>query len=71
MTHAEIGERIKEIRNAKKLTREQLAIKAGLSSKFIYEVEKGIKGLSVDSLIKITKALECRCDEILMEDCSF
>lgn len=68
MTRTEIGERIREIRKAKNFTREQLATKSELSSKFIYEVENGKKGLSVDSLMKIAKALSCSCDYILMEE---
>lgn len=66
MTRTEIGERIREIRKAKNFTREQLATKSELSSKFIYEVENGKKGLSVDSLMKIAKALSCSCDYILL-----
>lgn len=66
MTRIELGERIREIRKAKNLTREQLATKSELSSKFIYEVENGKKGLSVDSLMKIANALSCSCDYILL-----
>lgn len=66
MTHIELGERIREIRKVKGLTREQLATRAELSVKFIYEVENGKKGLSVDSLMKIANALSCSCDYILL-----
>ena len=68
MTHLELGERILKLRKANNLTRDQLANKAGLSAKFLYEVEKGKKGLSVESLIKIAEVLSCSCDEILMEE---
>ncbi len=74
MANKEIGKRIEKIRMNKNLTREQLATRAGLSTKFIYEVERGKKGLSVESLIKIVKVLSCTYNEILMkeeEDCSF
>lgn len=66
MTHKELGEKIRGIRMAKNMTRDQLAIKSGLSSKFLYEIEKGRKGLSVDSLMKIANGLSCSCDEIIM-----
>lgn len=66
VTRTELGERIKEIRMMRNLTRDQLAGKSGLSSKFLYEVENGRKGLSVDSLIKIANALSCSCDQIIM-----
>lgn len=65
MRRKELGERIEILRMEKKLTRDQLAIRAGLSAKFIYEVEKGRKGLSVDSLMKIANGLSCSYEEIL------
>lgn len=65
MVRGEIGNRIKELREAHGFTREELAEKAEISSKFLYEVEKGRKGLSADSLMKISKTLSCSCDYIL------
>ena len=67
MTRAEVGERIANLRMNQNMTREQVAQAAGLSIKFIYEVEKGRKGLSVDSLLKIANALSCSSDQILGE----
>ena len=67
MTRAEVGERIANLRMNQNMTREQVAQAAGLSVKFIYEVEKGRKGLSVDSLLKIANALSCSSDQILGE----
>ena len=66
MTRQELGARVREIRVTKNLTRDQLASKCELSSKFIYEIEKGKKGLSVESLMKLAKGLSCNCDEILI-----
>ena len=68
MTHLELGERIQKLRKANNLTRDQLASKAGLSSKFLYEIERGKKGLSVESLIKIADALSCSYREILVSE---
>ncbi len=68
MTHLELGERIQKLRKANNLTRDQLASKAGLSSKFLYEVERGRKGLSVESLIKIKEGLSCKYSDILMTE---
>lgn len=67
MTRVELGEKIANLRKNQNMTREQVAQKAGLSVKFIYEVEKGRKGLSVDSLLKIKSALSCSYDQILGE----
>lgn len=68
MTHIEMGERIKKIRKANNLTRDQLASRAGLSSKFLYEIETGRKGMSVESLLKISEALSCNYKKILLKD---
>lgn len=65
MVRADVGIRIKELRESKKFTREELAEKADISSKFLYEVEKGRKGLSADTLLKISRTLSCSCDYIL------
>lgn len=65
MVRVEIGNRIKELRENCKLTREELAEKAEISAKFLYEVEKGRKGLSADTLLKISRTLSCSCDYLL------
>lgn len=65
MVRNEIGKRIKLLREASGFTREELAEKAEISSKFLYEVEKGRKGLSADTLLKISRTLSCSCDYIM------
>jgi len=53
-----IGERIKMLRQAKSLTQEELAIRAGLTKGFISQVERNLTSLSVESLIGILDALD-------------
>ena len=65
MSREEIGNRIKKLRECRNFTREELAEKAEISSKFLYEVEKGRKGLSADTLLKLSRTLSCSCDYIL------
>ena len=65
MIRGEIGSRIKALREARGYTREELAERAEISSKFLYEVEKGRKGLSADTLLKISRTLSCSCDYVL------
>lgn len=65
MTNEEIGNRIREIREEKSLTRESLAANSNISTKFLYEIENGKKGLSSDTLLSLSHALECSCDYIL------
>jgi transcriptional regulator with XRE-family HTH domain len=53
-----IGERIRTIRQAKSLTQEELASRAGLTKGFISQVERNITSLSVESLLGILDALD-------------
>jgi transcriptional regulator with XRE-family HTH domain len=53
-----IGERIKMLRQAKNLTQEELAGRAGLTKGFISQIERNHTSLSVESLIGILDALD-------------
>ncbi|MCX5799220.1 MAG: cupin domain-containing protein [Proteobacteria bacterium] len=55
---ASIGERIKMLRQAKTLTQEELATRAGLTKGFISQIERNLTSLSVESLIGILDALD-------------
>ena len=60
-----LGERIKKIRNKRKMTQADLAEATELSVSYISYIENGMKYLSVDSLIKIAKALDTTPDILL------
>lgn len=60
-----VGTRIRYIRELNHYTREELAEFAEISSKFLYEIENGQKGLSAANLLKICQALEVSCDYIM------
>lgn len=53
-----IGSKIRSIRKEKGFTLENMATKTGLSKGLLSQVERGISQPSLDSLWKITKALE-------------
>jgi len=53
-----IGDRINMLRQAKGLTQEELASRAGLTKGFISQVERNLTSLSVESLIGILDALD-------------
>lgn len=53
----QIGSRIKQLRELKKLTQEQLAWDAEINRTYMNHVENGRKNISVKSLEKIIKAL--------------
>lgn len=63
--YSEAGKRICKLRKMQGMTREELAEKAKVTSKFIYEVEAGRKGLSAITLYDIAHALSVKCDYIL------
>lgn len=65
MDNVEIGQRIRKIRKEQNKTREELAEKAEISTKFLYEVENGKKGVSAESILKISKALSVSTDYLL------
>jgi len=59
------GKAIREIRVHKHLTREKLAEMAGISAKFLYEIETGRKGYSTDTLYRISRSLSVSSELIL------
>lgn len=63
--YSEVGARIYELRTVKGYTRSGFAEKINLSPKFVYEIETGKKGFTVEVLYRISKALDVKCDYIL------
>jgi transcriptional regulator with XRE-family HTH domain len=54
---AEVGRRIRKVRNARRLTLQQVARAAGLSATHLSEVERGRTSLTIGALIRIAGAL--------------
>lgn len=63
--YVEAGERILRCRQNRRMTREMLADKAGISSKFLYEIEYGLTGFTVAVLERLANALEVESEYIL------
>ena len=63
--YVEAGRRIRSVREKNHFTREYVALKSGISAKFLYEVEHGLKGFSADVLYRISKALNTSSEYIL------
>ncbi|MGG4498440.1 helix-turn-helix domain-containing protein [Brevibacillus reuszeri] len=59
-----LGERIRYIRKEKGLSQEKLGELTGLHEKYIGQVERGEKNLSIDSLYKITNGLNLTLEEL-------
>lgn len=66
--YREIGCRIRELRICHKFSRGELADMADISQKFLYEIESGRKGFSVNTLKKIADSLGTTCDYIVKGD---
>ena len=63
-----IGENVFRIRIDKKLSRNELAMKVGVSQQFIQQLEKGKKNPSINTAKKLAFALGCTIDELLSEN---
>jgi transcriptional regulator with XRE-family HTH domain len=53
-----LGQRLRALRKQRSLSQERLGLRAGLSGKFIGEVERGEKSISIDSLYHVAMALD-------------
>lgn len=65
MNQIELGLRIKQCRKMHKLTQEQLAELTNVSPHYIYEIEKGLKTMSLPTLIDISSVLNASTDYLL------
>ena len=61
----EVGQRITELRKKRNYTREKLAELADISVQFLADIEKGRKGMTVNTLRKITATLNVSTDYIV------
>ena len=59
-----LGDKIRNLRRIKGLTQEELGEKAGLSYKYIGEIERGQVNVSFDSLIRIVNALSVMINDL-------
>ncbi|MDO4200366.1 MAG: helix-turn-helix transcriptional regulator [Clostridia bacterium] len=62
-----LGLKIKKLRERRKLTREKLGEMADISDRFIYDIETGQKGISAETLYKLSRALNVTSDYLLFE----
>jgi len=53
-----LGQRLRELRKQRGHSQERLGDRSSLSGKFIGEVERGEKSISIDSLYRVSVALE-------------
>ena len=60
-----IEDAIRRVRNAKELTQEQLADKAGLDPRSVQKIESGSTNVLFTTLVRLKNGLECQWDELL------
>ena len=65
MNSCDIGQRIKMVRKSQGLTQEKLAELIDVSPHYIYEIEKGLKKMSLETFISMTDILDISADYIL------
>lgn len=62
---AESGSRIRELRTAQNMTRQQLAERIGLSVNALGKIETGINGAKIDNLISIAELFHVSLDYLV------
>ena len=65
MDYQQIGRQIRATRLRRKMTQAQLAETADLSIPYISHVERGKKRVSLDALLRISRALDVTVDQLL------
>ena len=61
----DIGKRVRKTREHYKLTREQLAEMASISSQFLVHIENGTKSMTANTICNLSRALNVSADYIL------
>lgn len=65
MNLSEIGGRIKAERKKQGLSQERLAEMINVSPHYIYEIERGLKAMSLETLVNMTEAMGLSADFII------
>lgn len=64
----QVGQRIRELREAHGLTQEGLGERASLSYKFIGEIERGSANPTIDTLSRLASALGVTVSDLVRDD---
>ena len=65
LDYGKMGMRIRQVRKAKGWSQSDLAEKCGVSMSFLGHIERGTRIMSIDTFVKICRALEAGADELL------
>jgi len=61
----DVGVRVKTLRKKQHMTQEQFAEKIGVSQHYVYEIERGLKTMSIYTLANVADALNTPIDYIV------
>ena len=67
-TALKLGKRIRSLRVSEKISQEELAFKAGISTTYLGQIERAEKSPTVEMLEKISKALDISLYELFSFD---
>jgi|TARA_B100000315_G_C14566539_1_gene583253 transcriptional regulator with XRE-family HTH domain len=59
------GDRVRELRNAKNITQEELAFRAGLHRTYIGMIERAEKNITLNNIEKIANALQTNIKDLV------
>lgn len=62
-----IGVRIKDIRNKRRITQEQLSESVGINTKYLSSIERGKENPTLNILLKLAQSLDVNLDEIFSD----
>jgi len=62
-----IGARIKDIRNSRGITQEQLSERVGINTKYLSSIERGKENPTLKTLLNLTQSLDVNLDEIFSD----
>jgi transcriptional regulator with XRE-family HTH domain len=62
--HARFGKAVKAIREEKKLTQAQLSERMDVPATFLSDIERGVRNVSLSTLLALSKALSVKLSEI-------
>lgn len=63
--HKQIGANVRKFRKEREMTQEELAEKANLHPVYISQVERADRAVTIDTLLKITKALGVKLRDVV------
>ena len=60
-----LGKKIRQVRNAQKISQEQLAFECGLSRPYISYLESGLKSPTFETLLSIAEAMNIHVKDLM------